>query len=60
MYNIRPALSKYRQEILRIEVDLCHPTLCEKYSEGNKDREDNKHLDMVFVDLEKAYDTVLR
>ena len=29
-------------------------TLCEKYREGNKP------LDMVFVDLEKAYDTVLR
>ena len=28
-------------------------TLCEKYREGNKP------LDMVFVDLEKAYDTVL-
>ena len=27
-------------------------TLCEKYREGNKP------LDMVFVDLEKAYDTV--
>ena len=29
-------------------------TLCEKYREGNK------HLDMVFVDLEKAYYTVPR
>ena len=29
-------------------------TLCEKYREGNK------HLDMVFVDLEKAYATVPR
>ena len=34
--------------------DMCHHTLCEKYREGNK------HLDMIFVEREKAYGTVSR